>query len=315
MQPGLQLQGGACAAWSSSFCVRMASQHRLASMCQTLYPYMVLWFVHVYAAYTYSAVDLCGMHLSMCVPPTRPLTTHWLCVNALHTAGEKAVLAAAKVAALQLLFAAEDSDEEEDGDEDEEEDVDSELDEAEAAALAAAMAAAAEAAAGGGRAHSKRQRAAPAAAGAGAGSRGKKQKHGLGYTGQDDAKAAGGEEAEEAAAGTGRHKHHHHHRRHKHKKDHRAHFGAMTGPSEEDVWQSDDSEKVSWQGFVPCRLGQLHASSMALGACPACDVLLLFSMLCHPHPAVGRHRQPPTAFWQTRSSQTNPASAIMMAVA
>jgi hypothetical protein len=33
------------------------------------------------------------------------------------------------------------------------------------------------------------------------------------------------------------------------KKDSRPHYGDMTGPSEEDVWQSDDSDNVVRQGF------------------------------------------------------------------
>jgi hypothetical protein len=47
------------------------------------------------------------------------------------------------------------------------------------------------------------------------------------------------------------HKHKHGHKQHKkkaaggkQKKDSRPHYGDMTGPSEEDVWQSDDSENV-----------------------------------------------------------------------
>jgi hypothetical protein len=42
-------------------------------------------------------------------------------------------------------------------------------------------------------------------------------------------------------------KHHHHHDK-KHKaadgKDDRPHYGDMTGPQEQDVWQSDDSDKA-----------------------------------------------------------------------
>ncbi|WIA41993.1 hypothetical protein OEZ86_009292 [Tetradesmus obliquus] len=87
----------------------------------------------------------------------------------------------------------------------------------------------------------------------------KKAKAGKQHSSKQHHKAA-------AAAGTEAGKHHKHssHSKHKHehkhkhgdkkkaagaaekkkKKDSRPHYGAMTGPSEEDVWQSDDSENV-----------------------------------------------------------------------
>lgn len=98
-----------------------------------------------------------------------------------------------------------------------------------------------------------------------------------------------------AAAGDGdgkassRHKHHKH-KKHKQgssaqqqHKDHRPHYGAMTGPAEQDVWQSDDSSgkvgRVHWQATQASTAGAaaacfcsgsrstcMHELALALGA-------------------------------------------------
>lgn len=78
----------------------------------------------------------------------------------------------------------------------------------------------------------------------------------------------------------GKKHHHHHHHTKKHKaaggKDDRPHYGDMTGPLEQDVWQSDDSDKVRGC-WLDCQEG-VDCTVSALLYCCCCvraDPLLM----------------------------------------